>query len=204
MIDSILRIVNGVVRLIDASGNDVGVNANPLYTTQAVQTVATYSATIADLSPAASPTDVFTLTGSASKVVRLTKLIVQGSGTNSLAYDFILLKRSTANTGGTSTTRTAVPHDSSDAAATATARAYTANPTLGTLIGQIRAYKVVIPQSSPLGGASGLSITEVTFGDISKAPTLRSTSEVLALNLGAVTLTGGSISISFEWTESAT
>src|SRR6266550_8344389 len=83
----------------------------------------TYSAAKVGLVPGSSATDFFTLTGSATKTVRITRITITATTTSAtpVALDILLLKRSTANTGGTSTgSPTAVPHDSANPAATAT------------------------------------------------------------------------------------
>ena len=164
--------------------------------------IATYSASNGPFTVAASPTDVFTITGSATKVVRIRQIYFSASATNASSANFFLIKRSTANTGGTSTVRPAVPSDSDDGAATAEVRTYTANPTLGTAVGTLRSYKLVVPQNTPLGSASNGPLNEIYFGNNSqKAITLRGTSEVLALNMNGVTLTGNSFCVFIEWTE---
>jgi len=110
--------------------------------------------------------------------------------------------RSTANTGGTSTSLTAVPADPSDAAASAVARAYTANPTVGTAVGPIRAGVVVL--TSP---ATSISIDPVqwTFGnDVGTrgGVVLRSASQVFAINGNAASFpSGAALNCSVEWTE---
>src|SRR5204863_4895248 len=97
---------------------------------------ATYGASITGLVVAASATDIFAITGSATKIVRITRLRISGVRTTGTDTDIQLIKRSTANTGGTSTNPTKVAYDSNDPASTATINAYTANPTgLGTAIG---------------------------------------------------------------------
>lgn len=161
---------------------------------------ATYSSAILGLVPAASATDVFTLAGSASKTVRVTRVSVSGTQTTAGEVDIQLLKRSTADTGGTSTAPAAVPHDSADAAATATVAAYTANPAvLGTLVGSIRTRKAQIGSPATV---TSQSETEWLFGNRpAQAVVLRGTAQVLAVNLNGVTVTGGSLNVSIEWTE---
>lgn len=166
------------------------------------RSIATYSAGTAPLTAANTATDIFTITGSASKVVRIRKMGFAASATNPTSANILIVKRSTANTGGTSTLLTNVPNDSDDLAGTATVRSYTANPTLGTTIGNIRSYKMTIPQTTPLGGVGGGPINEITFGNIGdKAIVLRGTSEVLSVNLNSTTITGNSFNIFVEWTE---
>lgn len=168
-------------------------------TSLSANATATYSAAITGLAPAASATDLFTITGSGTKTVKVLRVQVSGTATAAGAYDFQLIKRSTANSGGTSTSPAAVPHDTNDAAATATINAYTANPTLGTTVGTVRSIKGTVTTAA---GAISNVPSEVDFNTRGGEPwTLRGTSQVLALNLNAATMTGGSVNIDIEWIE---
>lgn len=162
-------------------------------------TKATYSASVISLLLSAATTDFFTLTGSGTKTIRITQMAVDFTGGGNLVAVQVV-KRSTANTGGTSTTPAAVPHDSSDAAGSATVRAYTVNPTvLGSLVGTIRADRVDSPL---LTSTTAPAETVYSFGvRPSKAVVLRGTGEVLAFNLNGATLSGANVSIYIEWTE---
>jgi len=165
--------------------------------------MATYAASITGLASASSATDIFTITGSSSKTIRVTKIRLSGTESSPGAVDFYLIKRSSANSGGTSTTRTAVPYDSSDSSATATVRAYSANPSsLGTAVGTLATERLSIAAIGS-GGATGLnSYLEWDFGDqIRKPVVLRGTSQVLAINLNGVTVTQSLFDIWIEWTE---
>ena len=160
---------------------------------------ASYSAAITGLAAAATPTDVFTLTGSATKIIRVTRMGISGTQTTSAVRDVQVIKRSTANTGGTSSAITAIKHDSNDAATTGTVLAYTANPTLGTTVGVIRTIKMDVEATNLVGASDHF---ELTFGNgPSKGLVLRGTSEVLAINLNAVTSNGNSWNFYIEWTE---
>jgi hypothetical protein len=172
--------------------------------TSTVATRATYSAAASSLTVAASATDIFTITGSASRTVRILRISLSAWKTAVSSEQILLIKRSTANSGGTSATLTAVPHDSTNAAATATVRSYTANPTLGTAVGTIRSVKLPVPTQTPSNAQSqtGYSVKEWEFGKHSgQAVVLRGTSEVLAVNLNAVTVAGSNFSIDVEFTE---
>lgn len=159
----------------------------------------TYSATVTGLASAAACTDLFTITGSASKTIRVTKLKISGVQTTGGLIDVVVLKRSTANTAGTSTNPTAVPHDSGFAAATATINAYTANPTTGNLVGNVRVDKLFVSASTALGG-----VLEYNFGNSAGSSiVLRGTTQVLAVNLNGATVTGGAFDITVEWVENA-
>lgn len=159
----------------------------------------TYSSGISNLVSVALSTDIFTLTGSATKIVRVTAFGVSATGSAGANAAISLIKRSAANTGGTSTSPAVVPLDSTSAAGTAVARAYTANPTgLGAAVGTIRTDKLFVSGVVTAGATPIL----YRFGEASASPVvLRGTAEVLTLNLAGVTVTGGSFNIWIEWTE---
>lgn len=159
----------------------------------------TYSASASGFSLAASATDIFTITGSASTVIRITKLGISGSTTSGsgILANIQVIKRSTANTGGTSVVLTNVSHDSTSSAATAVVRNYTANPTLGTAVGTVRARRYAFE-------SSGVPTNEIVyeFGNgPSQAIVLNGTTQQLCVNFSATTITGGIASICIEWTE---
>jgi hypothetical protein len=165
-------------------------------------TKTTYSATIVGLASAATATDIFTITGTATKTVRVTHIEISGTQTTASEVVFQLIKRSTANTGGTSTAPAGTPHDSNNAAATATIAAYTANPTaLGTAVGSpVRATRIFIPVS----GTTAIATPYVwDFGSYagSQAIVLRGITQVLAVSLNSTTVSGGSFNITVQWTE---
>lgn len=173
--------------------------SNTTYTSNAVNvTRATYSAAVSNLVSAAVATDIFTITGSATKVVRVNKISIDGLATTGGNLTVNLIKRSAANTAGTSTTPTVVPHDSTSAAGTAVVRAYTANPSaLGAAVGTLRSNRVFIS-----GGATTASIQdERGFGDLGQGIVLRGTSELLCLNLNGVSVNGPLLNLWVEWTE---
>lgn len=161
----------------------------------------TYSASITNLVAATTATDIFTISGSATKTVRV--LLIGISGTQNVATnnDIILLKRSTLNTGGISTSPTEVPHDSSNSAATAIVKAYTANPTLGTLIGILKSSKLTMSTTSGNGNVSQ-SLLRWDFGTRpGQAIILRGVNEMFSINFNGVTAPGNLIDINIEWTE---
>lgn len=187
------------IRNISPSGSEYG-----LVVRNIPKVRETYSATAFGIVPAASATDVFTITGSESKTIYIHKIQVSGTRTAHAHNQVILLKRSTANSGGTSTTRTAVPHDSTNAAATATVTSYTANPTLGTLVGELASNTLSLPVQTPSNAqGNGGSVTPWLweFTSIGQPLVLRGTSQVLSINFNSVTITGGNLNFSIEWSE---
>lgn len=160
---------------------------------------ATYAAGIASLAPAAAATDVCTITGSATKTIRVTKVYLSFIATTAISVPVSLIRRSAANTGGTSAVLAATTHDTNSPAATASVVSYTANPTaLGALVGTVlEAGKIPAPLT---GGA--VQVTVLEFGTASnQAIVLRGTSQILAVNLNGTTVVGGSLSVAIQWTE---
>jgi hypothetical protein len=165
---------------------------------------ATYCASITGLVTATNATDIFTITGSATKVVRVVRTRITGTQSTQGWQDVLLIKRSSANSAGTSTTQTAVPNDSADAAASAVVRAYTANPTLGAVVGTMKSQQLFVPIQAPggAGAAGAVDYLEWTFGSGPyKALVLRGVAETAALSLNTTTLTGSDFNIEIEWTE---
>lgn len=160
----------------------------------------TYSAYTAQFASAATATDIFIIQGSATKTIKVLNMKISALLTTAASQSIFLIKRSSANTGGTAVATAKVPHDSVYPAATATVQHYTANPkSLGTTVGNIRARRGVIPASNT---AVSNPIIDWDFGSFSGgALTLKGTSELLAVNLNAVTFTGGAFIIGVEWTE---
>jgi hypothetical protein len=161
-------------------------------------TVQTYSATILNLVAANIATDIFTLTGSATKTVKIQNIYISATQTTASNANIAFIKRSTANTAGTSTLPTVIPMDSTNAAGTAVVRAYTANPTLGTTVGTIYARKLFVSTTTTIGS----ELQWMTAQDTNTQPiVLRGANEVLAINLNSTTLSGNSFNISIIWTE---
>lgn len=160
----------------------------------------TYGAAIAGFAYAANGTDIFTISGSATKTIRIKHISIDGTQTSTNARTVILNKRSTANVGGTSTVLTSVPYDSTNLPATATVRYYTANPTtLGTLVGAFHNEKLII------GAANSADSDALVFSTIDSSAsqdiTLRGPSEFLCVNMNGVTSTGNLMNIDIMWTE---
>lgn len=190
-----------IVRDSATSDNELTVNADGSINVSVSQNAPnpSYAAGFSGLVPSASATDIVTITGSASKTITVTRVVFTLSTTSGsgVAYNLSLLKRSSANSGGTSTTATTVPYDSNDAAATATVRGYTANPTVGTLVGTIRNLR-----TAALTQGSNTNVITFELGTLSsQSIRLRGTGEVLAVNLNGASITGPVVGCSIEWTE---
>lgn len=172
-----------------------GATGVPSVNTEGTKT--TYSTSTLAFTPAATATDFFTLVGSSTKTVRVTRVTVSGIATSAATNDVQLVKRTTANSGGTATQPTICQHDSNDAAPTAVANLYSANPTLGSGAGAPRGQKLNLGAA----GAAGVVVWDFTTRN-SKGMVLRGTTQLLALNWsGNAVPSGTSLSLDIEWTE---
>lgn len=95
---------------------------------------ATYSYATASITPAATPTEIFNISGATGKVIRIKKIAMDLSSTVSGKLNIALIKRSTAASGGTSASGTVNKFDSNDVTASASILSFTANPTVGTTV----------------------------------------------------------------------
>lgn len=193
----------GAVRIV-ASGYVSGTSTGFMRATQFPSLLAkraTYAASFTGAVTATNPTDIFTITGAAGKSIRITALEISGDQTSALTISLRLLKYSTALTGGTPATVTAVPYRTANPASAATVQSWSTNPSGGgALVGAIRSRTCLIP-----GLASPVTAVYWDFGTRSEGevPEVNSASEVLSINLGAAAavLTGNSFNIWVEWTE---
>jgi len=159
--------------------------------------------------PAATPTDLITVTGSATKTVRLVSLKLYTTNTAAGSQQVFLVKRSTVDTTGTFVAATSVPVDSANNAATATVGHYTANPgALGTAVGTLHTLRISSPAAVPgafVGGNSDigvelLPINMLLFTD--SVSTLRGITEQLVVNFaGAALVIGQTHAYTIIWTE---
>lgn len=158
----------------------------------------TFSAAF-QLTPAATATDIVTLTGAVAGPINLTKVRITGVATAAGMVDISLVKRSAADTGGTSTAPTVVAHDATDGGtAGGVVSAYTANPAgLGSLTGALRREYMPVTTAAT-AGADGLLWDFYTNG---KAIYLPSAASTVAINLNGVTATGLVLNIYLEWVE---
>jgi hypothetical protein len=191
-------------------GGSDGSNAQAIATTttgvvkveiQSEVSKAVYGAAVRSLSPPATPTDMITITGSGTKTIRVLRVILSATQNTGASQEFLIIKRSTANSGGTSSTATNVPYATSFAAASATVRSYTVNPSsLGTSVGTVNVVKFFVPA----GGTAQRNDYVFDFSNNGLYPgiVLSGTSEVLALNFnGAALPTSLNIDCTVEWSE---
>lgn len=161
-------------------------------------TFGVFIAASAPFTPGATPQDVFTITGSATRAVRVIRMGLSSLQTTAGMNSWQVVKRSTANTSGTSASVTRVPLDKAYPAATATVLQYTVNPTAGISIGAIWSGRVAAPAPATAVGNTE-KIIEVPTGTLA---ILTGTADVLAWNFSGVALPSGlSITPWVMWTE---
>lgn len=173
-------------------------------------TKGTYAAASAYTAPAATTTDFWQIYGSSTKTIKVLRIeaAYAGDSPNAVSDKFFLIKRSTANSGGTSTVVTNVALDSNNAASTAVVRIYTANPAgLGTAVGQVHSGLLAntFPTSSgnPVSLASRSSQIIFDHNLTGQPVVLRGTAEGLCLNFNSVkpSATTPLIAVTVFWTE---
>jgi hypothetical protein len=156
----------------------------------------TYHAALS-FAPAAAATDAIVIQGSATKTVRIRRIMLSGVAT-AAGIKVSFIRRSTGDTGGTSSGVTPTLADTNDPVATAQVSTYTANPaTLGTASGG-GVLNFPLGVNPITSGSQDRMI--MAYGDYgAKSLTLRGVSDFLAINLNATTVT--TIYGDIEWTE---
>jgi hypothetical protein len=160
-------------------------------------TVDTYSASNVFVLPNLA-TDVFTISGSNTKTIRIYRVLFYLTATTGSNATIIGLRRSSLNTGGTSTLLTGVAHDTTNPAPTAVVRSYTANPTLGTLVGNMFHFGVYVSGGGTIGS---IPFSYLIENPIVEPITLRGTNQLFAVNMSGVTFSGNSARATVIWTE---
>lgn len=176
-------------------------SSNPLPTSavSTSSTTATYAATTGTFTPAATATDMAIINGSATKTVKVLRVLYNSIQTTTGVNQVFLIKRSAANTGGTAVGATEFALDSTNAAVTAVVQHYTAEPTPGAAVGTVRQSQLVSPKvDSVSSGAHVLYDAKETGQPI----VLRGVAQGLAVNFGAAAIPAGMTpSITYEWSE---
>ena len=187
--------------LKDTSGNLqdalADTNGRQIIKTYPDTTTTSYHAS-ATVSSAASATDIAVLPGNATNTVLVSRVIVTCTQTTAGIITLQLIKRSTADTAGTSANMTVVPDDSNYAAGVSVPKTYTANPTTGTAVGNIDTALVGCM------AAGNTSANDMYMFVPLKPIVLRGTAQQLTVNLNAATVTGGSFAVTYEYSETTT
>lgn len=159
----------------------------------------TYSAAFTGLVAVTAATDVFTISGSATRNIYITKIIFSGLLTTANTLNILLIKRSTLNTAGTSTLASIYKYRNSSPTSAAVVRGYTANPTLGTTVTTIQSVKYFASlAATAINKGYVFDFTSNNYGGL---PQLVGVNDLLALNFNGIALAGASFNCTFEWIE---
>jgi hypothetical protein len=162
--------------------------------------------------PVATPTDIITITGSATKTIILISLKLTTTNTAAGSQQYAVIKRSALDTTGTFVAATAVPMDTLAPASTVTVGHYTANPGgLGAAIGTINTLRLPSPAAIPASFAGVTLDAGFELLPMSQAfhpaqyvqpVILRGAAENIAVNFAGAALVGGQThAYTILWTE---
>lgn len=147
----------------------------------------------------------FEICGSASKIVKVHRLVIGGRiATTAAIASVILDKTSAAPTSGTKTQLTQAPMDSTNPACTANSVAlYTALGTAGASVGVLGARTGVWPILATVAATDVDPIYFWDFGSPEEVQpvTLRGTAQCIQARMGATTTNAPSLVINVKWTE---
>jgi hypothetical protein len=170
-----------------------------------------YAATFTALVGAAALTDLVTITGAQGRIVKVSRITITGIATAAAVADVAIIRRTTANTAGTSTAvvpteRGALRRDGTGTiqadAAYSTVLQYTVNPTLGTANPPTGG--TIFAQKMAIGTAAGTVADplQIDFNSLGmEQPTLIGNQDVLAINLAGGTFAGNAYTGTIEFTE---
>lgn len=163
-------------------------------------TLGSFVAASAPFTPGTTPQDVATIYGSATRQVTVTRIAITTVQTTAGINAWSVIKRSSANTGGTSATISAVPLNSQFPAATATTLQYTANATgQGATVGNVWTGRILAPATASVVSDGQ---TAMLTGLSNPSVVLNGTSQGLGVNLGGIALPAGlSVQVAFWWNE---
>ena len=158
------------------------------------------ASTSGNLVAAAGTSPFFAMQGSATKVIKITKLTVDAPTLTLVEYlTVVARKTSTAVSGGTATALTAVPLDSSHSASTASiVNVYTAAPTAGSAVGVISSERLL--GQAAVAAAAGLPSDDITI-KVGDGVILRGIAEGLSLSFASAPASAVTLTLEVEWTE---
>jgi hypothetical protein len=169
----------------------------------------TYSASSVALVPAASATDFWCLNGSTSKTISIREIIISGTAGTAITTPILVNLNHSLDTIGTPATGLALPvaamYNTSNAAATATPTAWTANGTVNDATPNLLTVLTPTFQATTTANIQtieyfGTSVDNFNQGlDILKAATVV---QQICLNLNGKSVSSGVLNITVVWTES--
>jgi hypothetical protein len=149
--------------------------------------LATFTVARPRYQPPATQTDAWQFQGGALVQTKFRYIRITGVAVLARQLSVDLIKRSTADTGGTPTTVTPQKMDSSDAAAATGCKEFAAVPTpLGTAIGTVLASSIAITPDTFAAGYSGMALLFPGLDASFKPITLNGVAEFLCINLAGV------------------
>jgi len=212
----IRKLLLGTVAGLTLSGAaSAQVNVVPqVGTTAAYLAKTTYSSSFFGLVPPASATDMVCIAGSASKIIRVQRIVIGGTAGTLVSLPVNVVRRASLDTGGTAASTTANPGVTTQIAsrdtgiagntsATATLVSYTAVPTINDtspvyLDSAMMTLNNFTTASNPLMTAFDWSRD---IENLIQVPTLRGVSQQLCVNFNSVSITSGVLNGQITWTE---
>jgi hypothetical protein len=165
----------------------------------------TYRMSVRGFLPVASATSpLFSIQGSATKIIRIIRIKISWSCTTGTALpNDISLQKFSALTGGTTgNTPTGAKNDTNNGAQTAVCLQYSAVPTTATVIGGISAVERMTWVTAGATVASVQPAIDWYFGTMNQQQlVLRGTAEFYGIVCAAVGATGPLMSLWVEWEE---
>ncbi len=192
----------GAAKSIASFTNAAG---SQIYQVSGDSSVSHYAAAKNQLTPVATPTAVFVITGSATTTMRVKRIVLSGIATGAGEMPFSVKKNSTAGTLGSAalTALTATPYDSGSAAAGGVVSSVgTANyTTLPTIVGIVATGELAFAVST----SGNVAPQVLEFGQGGRqALVLRGVLECITVDLlGTALVSGGKVSMFVEWAEDA-
>jgi hypothetical protein len=145
---------------------------------------------------ASSTTDNAVLPGNATNMVLVTRVLVSCTQTTAGNVTVNMIKRSAADTSGTSAAMTVVPDDSTFSGISAPLSYTGTGPSVGAAVGNVDTYQLGCMATTTA------SPNDIYIFDRRLKPiVLRGTAQQLAVNMGNAAITGGTLTVTFEWEE---
>jgi len=166
----------------------------------AAQGSPTFYGSAININAVAAATDVVCLEGGAGKVAKLAGFSISGTAATPSTLSIAVLRRSSLNTGGTSSLVAAAVGSSTHAAALAKMRVWTANPaTMGTTDGTFRRIRWDVDSKVSVPTTIGL-IAQMAANPYTTQPEARDVTQALCMNFNA-TGPATTMDITMVWTE---
>lgn len=166
-----------------------------------------YSASSVGLVPASSATDLVCISPGTTRAIGIKRVEISGTAGTAITTPFLLYRRASLDTGGTTATGLALPvaakMNPADPASSATLTAYTANPTVNDASPVLM--DSILPALAVTTTANN-GITAGTYGE-SVSPFYHSivlqkgSTQQLCVNLNGVTVASGVLNVTIYWVE---